>query len=88
MASPRLHIGVRGVFASAIAAVALLGCMTSREEARRGDPPTVSDLTDAGLARYTADMDHAMLALARRHDPAKKPDLWGRTEGWASLDLA
>lgn len=88
MASPRLHIGVRGVFASALAAVALLGCMTSREEARRADPPKVTDLSDAGLASYTADMDHAMLALARRHDPNAKPDLWGRPEGWASLDLA
>ncbi|MFC3079774.1 cell wall hydrolase [Phenylobacterium terrae] len=88
MASPRLHIGVRSVFASALAAVALLGCMTSREEARRADPPRITDLSEQGLARYTAGMDPAMLTLARRHDPASKPDLWGRPEGWASLDLA
>jgi spore germination cell wall hydrolase CwlJ-like protein len=88
VASPRLHFGVRGVFASALAAVALLGCMTSREEARRAEPPQMVDLSERGLARYTADMDHAMLALARRHDPAGDPAPWGRTEGWASLDLA
>lgn len=88
MASSRRLIGVRGMFATALAAVALLGCMTSREEARRAEPPRVGDLSEAGLARYTADMDHAMLALARRHDPASKADLRGRTAGWASLDLA
>ena len=49
---------------------------------------TVSEtLSDQGLARITADMDPAMLALARRHDPRRGPDLWARPEGWASLDL-
>nr|QQZ49495.1 hypothetical protein JKL49_21345 [Phenylobacterium glaciei] len=39
------------------------------------------NLSDKGLARLTADMDPAMLALARRHDPHHGPDLWGRPEG-------
>lgn len=88
VATPRVHFGVRGVLASALAAVALFGCMTSREDARRAEPPRMTDLSEQGLARYTADMDHAMLAVARRHDPASSPDLRGRAEGWASLDLA
>ncbi|CAN5393197.1 cell wall hydrolase [soil metagenome] len=45
------------------------------------------NLSDKGLARLTADMDPAMLALARRHDSRHGPDLWGRPEGWASLDI-
>nr|WP_165191399.1 cell wall hydrolase [Caulobacter soli] len=44
-------------------------------------------LSDAGLARYTADMDPAMLALARRHDPRPHKDYWGRVPGWEKLDL-
>jgi spore germination cell wall hydrolase CwlJ-like protein len=44
-------------------------------------------LSDAGLARYTADMDPAMLALARRHDPRPHKDYWGRVRGWEKLDL-
>lgn len=44
-------------------------------------------LSDAGLARYTANMDPAMLALARRHDPRPHKDYWGRVPGWEKLDL-
>ena len=44
-------------------------------------------LSDAGLARYTANMDPAMLALARRHDPRPHKDYWGRVLGWEKLDL-
>jgi spore germination cell wall hydrolase CwlJ-like protein len=44
-------------------------------------------LSDAGLARYVADMDPAMLALARRHDPRPHTDYWGRAPGWERLDL-
>jgi spore germination cell wall hydrolase CwlJ-like protein len=44
-------------------------------------------LSDSGLARYTADMDPAMLALARRHDPRPHKDYWGRVPGWEKLNL-
>lgn len=44
-------------------------------------------LSDAGLARYAADMDPALLALARRHDPRPHKDYWGRVAGWEKLDL-
>ncbi len=44
-------------------------------------------LSDSGLARYVADMDPAMLALARRHDPRPHKDYWGRVPGWEKLDL-
>jgi spore germination cell wall hydrolase CwlJ-like protein len=44
-------------------------------------------LSDAGLARYVVDMDPAMLALARRHDPRPHTDYWGRVAGWERLDL-
>lgn len=43
--------------------------------------------TDAGLARYVADMDPAMLSLARRHDPRPHRDYWGRVPGWERLEL-
>jgi spore germination cell wall hydrolase CwlJ-like protein len=45
--------------------------------------------SDRGLARLTADMDPAMLALAKRHDPLiRQADPWGRTVGWTSLDIS
>ncbi|MBO9709679.1 MAG: cell wall hydrolase [Caulobacter sp.] len=44
-------------------------------------------LSDAGLARFTADMDPAMLALARRHDPRPHKDFWGRVRGWEVVDV-
>lgn len=42
---------------------------------------------DAALARITADMDPATLALARRHDPRRHTDYWGRVPGWERIDL-
>ena len=33
-------------------------------------------------------LDPAMRALSRRHDPGlRRPDLWGRPQGWAKFDL-
>lgn len=43
--------------------------------------------SDKGLARYVADYDPAMLALAKRHDPRPHKDYWGRVEGWEVIDL-
>lgn len=49
---------------------------------------TSGDLSEATLARIAARMDPAMRALALRHDPGlRRPDLWNRPEGWASLDI-
>jgi spore germination cell wall hydrolase CwlJ-like protein len=84
----RRHIGLASVLAAAAAAAGLFGCMTSREEARRAEPPKVADLSETSLLRYAARMDPAAYALARRHDPSRRPDDWGRPEGWTSLDLA
>jgi spore germination cell wall hydrolase CwlJ-like protein len=47
----------------------------------------VGDVSPAGQARLERSMDPAMLALARRVAPGRRPDLWGRTVGWAALDL-
>ena len=48
---------------------------------------TGGQLSDAGLDRYVADMDPAMLALARRHDPRPHKTYWGRVPGWEVIDL-
>jgi spore germination cell wall hydrolase CwlJ-like protein len=42
---------------------------------------------EAALVRITADMDPAMLALARRHDPLPHTDYWGRVRGWERVDI-
>jgi spore germination cell wall hydrolase CwlJ-like protein len=42
---------------------------------------------EAALARITADMDPATLALARRHDPGRHTDYWGRVRGWERIDI-
>ncbi|MFZ5669349.1 MAG: cell wall hydrolase [Pseudomonadota bacterium] len=44
--------------------------------------------SDQALERLIADMDPAMLALARRHDPRPAVDPWGRVVGWTSYDLS
>ena len=49
---------------------------------------TGSDLSDAALRRYVAGLDPAGLALARRHDPALTPAVWGLTPGWDNLSLS
>lgn len=89
--SLRLPPHRRAGLALAAVAVLLAGCATyylPRGTGRLQGMATVSEtLSDQGLARLTADMDPAMLALARRHDPRHGADLWGRPEGWASLDL-
>lgn len=81
----------RAGLALAALAVLLAGCVTyyvPRGAGRLQGVASVSEtLSDKGLARLTADMDPAMLALARRHDPHHGADLWGRPEGWSSLDI-
>jgi spore germination cell wall hydrolase CwlJ-like protein len=56
-------------------------------ERARGVARVAASFSQDGLKRLTADMDPAMLALARRHDPIRHADRWGRPTGWASLDL-
>jgi spore germination cell wall hydrolase CwlJ-like protein len=74
-----------------IAIGGLSACATGRLPSGAGRTKAVAvlagSLSDAGLARYTADMDLAMLALARRHDPRPHKDYWGRVPGWERLEL-
>lgn len=74
-------------------ATSLSACVTDYRVAagtgRMGGVVAVArGLSNAALARLTADMDPAMLALARRHDPIAAPDPWGRVVGWTSYDLS
>ena len=77
--------------AALCAVVGLSTCVTSSLPAGAGRTAGVATITgtfsDAGLVRYTADMDRAMLALARRHDPRPHRDDWGRVPGWEQLNL-
>ena len=78
----------RAGLATALAAAALCGC--TREAARAPDTRALAlaDLSDRALIARTAGLDPAVRELARRHDPAlRRPDLWDRPPGWASLDL-
>lgn len=70
--------------------LALAACATPRGGVRGAEGGLLAvsgDLSDAGLARLTADMDPATLAIARRADPRARTDLWGRPTGWANLDI-
>lgn len=79
-----------GPLIGALLAAGAAGCVTPRS------PPALTphlkaladDLRAGGQARLEAGMDGATLALARRIGPGRRRDLWGRTEGWAVLDLA
>lgn len=46
------------------------------------------EISYAGQRRVEGVMDRATLTLARRLDPERRADLWGRAEGWASLDVS
>ncbi len=48
---------------------------------------TRGDLSEASLQRLAARMDPAAAALAARHDPQARPEPWGLTPGWETLDL-
>jgi spore germination cell wall hydrolase CwlJ-like protein len=83
---------IAGIAAVCGAAVVLLACTNTyylpRESGRaQGLANVAQTFSDKGLARVAADMDPAMLALARRHDPVRQADTWGRPIGWASLDI-
>ncbi len=80
--------------AAALVAAALSACVTDYRRPVgsgriEGAAAIARGFSDAALNRVTADMDPAMLALARRHDPEPTPrkDDWGRVEGWSSYDL-
>ena len=96
MADPgqqRLKVGktVKAVGGALVALGGLSACATYHMPPGAGRAAGVAriagSISDAGLARYTADMDPAMLALARRHDPRPHKDYWGRVPGWEKLDL-
>lgn len=75
-----------------MAAISLSACVTDYRVAagtgRMGGVVAVArGLSNDALARLTADMDPAMLALAKRHDPVRTRDTWGRVVGWTSYDL-
>ncbi len=58
---------------------------TGRE---RGTAALTHGFGQVAFRRLTADMDPAMLALARRHDGVASTDYWGRIPGWESFNLA
>jgi len=77
----------------ALALVALAGCGPAAKPAAlatRANPQDLgaATLSDRVLLTRTAYFDPALRSLARRHDPGlRRPDLWGRPEGWGNLDL-
>ena len=79
--------------AAILAAVGLVlvGCGSAAKLTKGERPPERLQMQRAiyerDLLRLTSAMDPAMLSLARRHDPQGGQDLWGRTEGWESLDI-
>ena len=85
-------LGLVGAAVGLMVLGGLSACATYYLPRGSGRVEGVASLTrgfsDAHLARYAADMDVAMLALARRHDPRPHVDYWGRVPGWERLDLA
>jgi hypothetical protein len=74
--------------ATALALAALAGCARAPVRAPEARSLSFADLSDGALIGQTARLAPAVRDLARRHDPAlRRPDLWGRPPGWASLDL-
>lgn len=84
---------VRKAAATALVVGGLCACSTTTyyvaagEGREAGLVRVTGSFSDKGLARYVADYDPAMLALAKRHDPRPHKDYWGRVEGWEVIDL-
>ena len=76
---------MRSTFLLLVAALVLAAC------ADVGKPPVtaplIGSLSEDTLRKFAGQMDPGAAAIAKRHQPGRKPDLWGRAVGWASLDL-
>jgi spore germination cell wall hydrolase CwlJ-like protein len=75
-----------------ITAVALAACSGARQNgtmAARGEAgdSMARSLSDDSLRAFTARMAPGVLAIAERHQPGRRADLWGRPVGWTSLDM-
>ncbi len=77
------------LWATGLMALALSACApTSQHAASDLQRLAAADLSDRALLSATSRFEPGARALARRHDAAlRRPDLWGRAPGWASLDL-
>ncbi|MEO8113766.1 MAG: cell wall hydrolase [Phenylobacterium sp.] len=78
------------LLAAPVLAVSLWACtpMPARDATSHPSQLASQGLSNRALLAQTSRLDPAIRALARRHDPGlHRPDLWGRPEGWASLDL-
>ncbi|MDP2259455.1 MAG: cell wall hydrolase [Caulobacter sp.] len=76
----------------ALLAIVQVACVTDYRKPAgsgriNGQAAVARGFSNIALERVTADMDPAMLALARRHDPAPRQDYWGRVAGWTTYDL-
>jgi len=86
-------LSVRKAAATLMVVGGLCACSTTTyyvaagEGREAGLVRVTGSFSDKGLARYVADFDPAMLALAKRHDPRPHKDYWGRVEGWEVIDL-
>ncbi|MDI1363910.1 MAG: cell wall hydrolase [bacterium] len=91
MPTPNLSGLVRAV-AGLVVLGGLSACATYYVPSGYGREAGVAAITrgfsDSALKRYVANMDPAMLGLARRHDPRPHKDYWGRVSGWERLNLA
>lgn len=85
---------IAAIAGSCALAAILLACanprMSGLEDGKsQGLASVARTFSDKGLRRLTADMDPAMLSLAKRHDPiGRQADPWGRTVGWTNLDIS
>lgn len=73
-------------------ALALTACQGARHDATLGargeaGASVARSLSDDTLRRFTEPMRPGVLAVAARHMPGRRVDLWGRPLGWATLDL-
>jgi spore germination cell wall hydrolase CwlJ-like protein len=76
-----------------IAVLGVAACATNYRVAAgtgRGEAAAVlaGGYGEVAFKRLTADMDPAMMAIARRHDGVPSKDHWGRVPGWESYNLA
>ena len=87
----RLDLSLRSPILLVLVLVAgLAACAPLRPKAPVAAPGRASltrSLSGETLAKFIAPIPPGALAIARRHLPGRRADLWGRPVGWPMLDL-
>ena len=68
-----------------LTALAVVACSELRKAPLNS--PVLTGFSEADIQKYASQSGPGIAAIAARHQPGRRADLWGRTVGWESLDI-